>query len=141
MGNDLVVAEQVALATWVAELDSKDKDYELAMEIGENRADGEKERDIARRLGVKRGQLRMWLKAIPERWDAFCAGFEARSDELVDETIEISDAATPEDVQVATLRVKARQWYAERASKGRWGSQASSSQVAIGNITIIHESR
>lgn len=143
MGTDLQTSApwDISLSPWAVGLDARDEGFALAMEIGENRADGEREHDIARRLGVKRGQLRLWLKAVPERWVAFLAALEARTDELVDETIKIADAATPDNVAVAGLRVKARQWYAERRNRGMWGSAANGMSVqAVGNITIIHES-
>lgn len=131
MGTD-VQPFDISLSPWCARMDSMDAGYQLAMEIGENRADGELERDIARRHCLTRGQMRLWLKATPERWAAFSAAKEARADELVDETITIADAATPDDVAVAGLRVKARQWYAERANKGSWGGQAAGSVAPSG---------
>lgn len=111
----------LGLAPWVPLLDARDEGYALAMEVGENRADGEAERDIARRLGVKRGQLRMWLKDSPERWAAYSAALESRADELVDETIGIADNDTGDPARDA-LRIRVRQWYAERANRAGWGN-------------------
>jgi len=133
--DDLEIAKRVALAPWAGMLDAQDDGYALAMEIGENRADGEKERDIARRLGVRRGQLRMWLRAVPERWSAFSAAYDARRDELADEVVEIADMATEDTVQVTALQMKARQWW--------YGKDKDEKAVGVSvaaNITIIHES-
>lgn len=131
----------ISLSPWAARLNAMDGEYKLAMEIGERRAAKEKEWDIARHYGVRRGQLRMWLKAVPGRWEAFCAAYEALADERVEESIDIADAATVDDVAVAGLRVKVRQWYAERAGRSRWGAKDGGMSVqAVGNITIIHES-
>lgn len=49
----------------------------------------------------------------------------AQQEAEMERCIEIADAATPENVQVAKLRIWARQWRASRLFPKKWGDRAS----------------
>lgn len=64
---------------------------ELAREVGECVASGEKLHDIARRFGVSRGQLKLWLDGDEGRRRMYEAGLSALVDEKVMEALEVND--------------------------------------------------
>lgn len=48
---------------------------------------------------------------------------EAQQEFLIDQTIEMADSATPEDVQVVKLRIWARQWRAGKLASRKYGDK------------------
>lgn len=48
---------------------------------------------------------------------------EAQQEAIIDETIEIADAATPEDYNVMKLRIWARQWRAGKLAPKKYGEK------------------
>lgn len=133
-------ANALSLYPWVAGLDARNEGNVLAMEIGACLADGERMGDIARRLmgEAKPGRLLMWLRADVERYSAYCAGLEARADEVVMEGLEIVDGALDKDeVPSAKLRSDYRRWLAGKWDKGRFGDAGGSVQVGVGVKIIL----
>ena len=161
--NDVTPAAgawDISLSPWAARLDERDKDYQLAIELGDMRAGGMKFRDMATwALGECRpGRLRLWLKAKPERLAAYEAGYEARNEDLADDLLDIADkqeigetiTVGPKGRTVKTedmlghraLRIDARKFLIENSPGSLWGKKSGSMSVqAVGNITIIHESQ
>lgn len=122
------------LSPWAVRLDERNADNALAVEVAENIAEGELPWQIARRFGVKRGQLLMWLRADVERYAMYCSALQARSDELVMEGFGIVDGddgngVEPDRVAGAKLRVDYRRWVASKWDRARFGEDA---KVSVG---------
>ena len=122
------------LTPWATRLDEKNRDNAMSMEVAESIADGELPHDIARRLGVKRGQLMMWLRADPERYAMYGAALQARADELVLEGFQIVDATegNPDGVASAKLRTDFRRWVSSKWDRSRFGEDAKGAAVNVG---------
>ena len=134
----------ISLSPWCAKLD---RVPELAFEVGECVGNGERLVDIARRFGVKRGQLKMWIDAKPERVAAYNAGLSALADEYAMDTVRIADeqqAVEKENGQVYDpdvgrdkLRVDARKWAAGKMDRARWGEQSVQIGINAGGGSLV----
>lgn len=78
---------------------------------------------IARQLDVSRGMLSQWLNSDPDRKAKYAQAREAAADSLVDQGLEIVDAASVQETQLAKLRSDYRRWMASRLNAGTWGEQ------------------
>ena len=107
---------------------------DLAEEVGECVAAGERLVDIARRFGVRRGQLKRWLDAEPERLAEYHAGLSALADEMAMETIKIADEG---DLDRNALQVKARQWLSSKLDRGRFGESGTAVSVGVGVKVVL----
>jgi hypothetical protein len=58
----------------------------------------------------------------------------------VDEVIDISDQATPEDFQVARLRTDKRQWYASKVAPKLYGDKLQVDQTVQGSLEMFMDS-
>jgi transcriptional regulator with XRE-family HTH domain len=115
---------------------------DLAMEVGECIAEGELPREIARRFGVKRSQLMLWLRGDAERYAMYLASLQALADEKAMEVLGIADEqavaysknGTPFDPDVGRdgLRIKARMWLASRWDRARYGESDKNVSVGVG---------
>lgn len=99
-------------------------------------ADGMSLSDISRVEGVPYSVLWRWLKGKDERMAAYGDALEARADAEAHRMLEIADGATVEEVGVAGLRVKTRQWLSGKWGKGRYGDKELSGG-GIGSINIV----
>jgi len=82
-------------------------------------------------LGVGRRALDLWLD-MPENAELALRARARAATDLACETLEIADNATPEQANVAKIRIASRQWIAER-----WNAQVYAQQRAPAvNISI-----
>lgn len=79
--------------------------------------------EICKNEGMPYSVLWRWLKGDSERMAAYEDALDARADAEAHKMIEISDNASIDDVQVAGLKVKARQWVVERWGRKRYGNR------------------
>lgn len=65
---------------------------------------------------------------------------DAQQDAIIDETVDMADAATIEDHQVVKLRIWARQWRAGKLASKRYGEKVVNEHVGAGGgpIETIH---
>lgn len=117
------------LSPWYSRLEAIP---DLVLEIAECVAEGELPREIARRLGVKRGQMMLWVRSEPERYNLYLAALQALADEKAMETLEVADEGGPEDVPRDALRMKARMWLASRWDRARYGESDKNVNVGVG---------
>lgn len=89
---------------------------ELCRRIGE----GEALHVICREPGMpSQSGFYLWLHRYPEFAEMYAVAREIQAFRLFDEVREIAEAATPETLQIAKLRIAAIQWQASRlGSKG-----------------------
>ena len=62
---------------------------------------------------------------------------EAQQEAIIDSTIELADAATPEDVQVRKLQIWARQWRAAKLAPRKYGEKVQNEHSGDLNLTVI----
>lgn len=62
-----------------------------------------------------------WLEAQPPFREQYARARDLQADTKFDEVGDISDAATPEDAQVARLRIDARKWQSAKLAPKRYG--------------------
>lgn len=103
-------------------------------------ANGETLRAVARSFGVS---PQMVIELVDNavgadaRRDGFARAREIGAHQLAEEAIEISDAASPSDANVATLQVRTRQWVAERWNRREFGTQPGTQvNVSIGALML-----
>jgi hypothetical protein len=60
---------------------------------------------------------------------------EAQQDAIIDDIVEMADAATPEDHQVVKLRIWARQWQAAKLSPRKYGDRLHTDATVNANVT------
>jgi hypothetical protein len=83
-------------------------------------ANGETLTRLAERIGVSRPLLSAWCNK-PQRVDKYAHAKRAAASALVDESLQIVDAAEIDTVQVAELRADTRKWIASRLDRQTWG--------------------
>lgn len=82
-----------------------------------------------------------WLNSEGEQFAQFRAKYtrarEAQADYLDEEMQDVADSATPEDVQVAKLRVGTMQWRAAKLAPKKYGEKSAvevTGQVGVTNL-------
>jgi hypothetical protein len=96
--------------------------------ICERIADGESLRAICASEGMPNHRdVTRWLSTRPEILPQYARAREAQADHEFDEIKAIADLASPEDVQVARLRIDTRKWRAGKLRPKVYGDK-----VAIG---------
>lgn len=94
---------------------------ELCRRIGE----GEALHAICRAPGMpSQSGFYLWLHRYPEFAEMYAVAREIQAFRLFDEVREIADAATPETLQIAKLRIAAIQWQASRLGPKGPGEKA-----------------
>lgn len=94
---------------------------ELCRRIGE----GEALHRICREQGMpSQGAVYLWLKKFPEFEAMYVQAREIQAFRLFDEVREIAEAATPETLQLAKLRISVIQWQAGKLSLKGVGEKA-----------------
>ena len=68
---------------------------------------------ICEALGIGRRALEIWCE-MPENEHKIARARARAADSLACQTIEIADAAAPEEANLARVRIQTRQWIAER---------------------------
>lgn len=95
---------------------------ELAEIICNRIANGESLRAICRDDDMPdRNTVLYWQNNYPEFYAKYARAREAQADYLDEQMQEVADAATPEDVQVAKLRVGTMQWRASKMAPKKYG--------------------
>jgi len=74
-----------------------------------------------------------WLKQDEDFLERYARAREAQADKLFKECLEIADAARPEDVNVARLRVDTRKWAAARLAPKKYGDRISHDVKGVSN--------
>ncbi|WP_256893604.1 terminase small subunit [Rodentibacter caecimuris] len=113
---------------------------EVADDICHLIAKGESLRKICERPGMpSQSMIFRWINENHEFREQYARARENQADFLLEEMLEISDLATPEDVSVAKLRVDARKWYITKVAPKKYGDKQSiehSGSVVNKNINM-----
>jgi hypothetical protein len=107
-------------------------------------AEGESLRTIGEMRGMpSRRTVRGWLNAHPEFEREYEVARRERTDNLVDESIEIADSITgctdPAAVQAARLRIDTRRWLASKLLPERFGDHSRVEMTGAGGKDLIPE--
>ena len=78
-------------------------------------------REIAKAWGIPAGRFEQWF--VTEHAELDEAAYKVLARRRAEETIGIADDATAEDVRQRKLQIGARQWFAARADRQRFGEQ------------------
>lgn len=104
--------------------------------IIERVASGETLTSIAAELGVSREALSGWMNRDEERTIALRSARARAAEALVDQTLQIADAASPQEAQVARLRIDTRQWIASRWNRAEYGQDKAAVEINIGSLHL-----
>jgi hypothetical protein len=93
---------------------------------------------LCKSLGVAVTTFDRWLDRGGETRRSAYAQARARGGQsLAEQTIEIADAATPQDAQVAKLRVDTRRWLASKQAPDEYGDkQAPLVNIDLGSLAL-----
>ncbi len=99
-------------------------DEGMAQKIAERLAGGESMREISADPNMPASNMIYQAMHSNEAFRSVIArGREAQQDAEIEKTIAIADAATPETVHVAKLRIWARQWRAGKLASKKYGEK------------------
>ncbi len=85
--------------------------------------------------------LSAWIDADEERVNLYNAALRQAAEYHVDKVKDLADDATVEDYQLKRFQAQTHQWLAAKFDRKRFGDDKTANVgVAVGNITIIHES-
>ena len=85
---------------------------------------GETILNLARSLDISHTAFYEWIdRGGAERTDALARARARGGRSLAEQTLEIADAATPQDAQVAKLRVDTRRWLASKQAPDEYGDK------------------
>lgn len=97
---------------------------EVFDEICEQIADGKSLRDICKSDNMpNKSTVFRWLAQDEKLRDQYALAREEQGESHADEIVAIADKATPEDVQVAKLRIDARKWTASKLTPKKYGDK------------------
>lgn len=103
----------------------------------EKMADGETVSACAKEVGVSRQMLYLWVHQRPEREQAFKQARKLAAHALVDDAVEILDAAKASDSTLARERARFRQWMASKMNRESYGEEKA--QVAVNlSVGMLH---
>ena len=94
---------------------------------------------IAQGLGLSLSTFNRWLYFMPERQALYQAAREKAAQVIAEQTIEIADAATIEDLPTARLRIDGRVKLAERYAPRGFGekpSQDDSAKITLETLRL-----
>ncbi len=77
-----------------------------------------------------------WLNEHADFRDMYARAKEEQADLMADRIVEIADGASPEDVQVARLRVDARKWAAAKLKPRKYGDRVTQEVSGVGGAPI-----
>lgn len=93
--------------------------------------------DVAKAEGMPYVVLWKWVNGDEGRLAAYRQALEARADYEANRALEIADSATPEEVNLAKLKIDTRKWAASKWGKSQYGENGGSGGgVGVINITI-----
>ena len=96
-------------------------------------SEGETILSLARSLGISHTAFYDWIDRGGEARTAALARARARGGRsLAEQTLEIADSASPQEAQVAKLRVDTRRWLASKQAPDEYGDK----QQALVNIDL-----
>ena len=88
-------------------------------------------------LGLAQRTFYDWIERTPSRIETLTRARELAAHALADQTLEIADSATPEDVQVAKLRTDIRLKLAARHNRAYFGeSQSPLVSIDLGSLAL-----
>ena len=93
--------------------------------------EGERLKEICKSKGWPYSVVARWVAGTPEVFRMYEQALMLAADDMAQETVPISDGATPETAAVDGLRIKARQWAASKLYRDRYGSHS--------QVTVTHE--
>jgi len=91
---------------------------------------------IARELGVPRETLSNLMYRDEERGEALRAARARAADALVDDALDIADAADPTAIAKAKLQVETRQWIASKYNRAVYGSEKAQVEINLGSLHL-----
>ena len=95
-------------------------------------------KEVREHFGMQGESVYRWVMDNEERKAEYQAAVSEMVDDVALETLGIADSLDREPA-CRVVSIKARQWLAERLARDRYGSGPGVA-VAVGEITIIHES-
>ena len=91
---------------------------------------------ICEALGIGRRALEIWCE-MPENEHKIARARARAADSLACQTIEIADAAAPEEANLARVRIQTRQWIAERWKPSVYAQQRGPAvDISIGGLRL-----
>lgn len=82
-----------------------------------------------------------WIEGDEKRMEMYKLALKVAADFHVDQVRECVDSATMEDYQLQRFKAGEHRWLASKFDRQRFGDDKTANVgVAVGNITIIHES-
>ena len=100
-------------------------------------ASGQTVVSLCAEIGVSAGRFYDWVNKSEERTAALARAREVAAHTLVEQTAEIVDMATPEDVAVAKLRAENRWRMAKAFNKAQYGDQSGVTvNVSLGDMAL-----
>jgi hypothetical protein len=98
---------------------------------------GETVLGVARALGISHTAFYDWVDRGGEARAAALARARARGGQsLAEETLEIADSATPQEAQVAKLRVDTRRWLASKMNEEYGDKQQPLVNIDLGSMAL-----
>ena len=98
---------------------------------------GETVLGLARTLGISHTAFYDWVDRGGEARTAALARARARGGQsLAEETLEIADSATPQEAQVAKLRVDTRRWLASKMNEEYGDKQQPLVNIDLGSMAL-----
>ncbi len=99
-------------------------------------ANGETMAALARSLGFSRNMLSQHLVRDDQRRALLTRARESGADALAEETVEIADAASPSNANVARLKIEQRKWLASKVLPDIYGEKQQASVIV--NVNTLH---
>ena len=107
------------------------------MAIADKLSEGQTVLGLARTLGISHTAFYDWVDRGGEARAAALARARARGGQsLAEETLEIADAATPQEAQVAKLRVDTRRWLASKMNEDYGDKQQPLVNIDLGSMAL-----
>jgi hypothetical protein len=78
---------------------------------------------VIKALGVSIGGFYKWIDRDAKRGELLTRARARGGQSLAEETLEIADSATPQEAQVAKLRVDTRRWLASKMAPDEYGDK------------------
>jgi len=117
--------ERAAIARQEAsEVNKKIHRFGGELAIFDKLSQGETVLGVARALGISHTAFYAWIeRGGAERTDALARARTRGGQSLAEQTLDIADNATPQEAQVAKLRVDTRRWLASKMSPDEFGDR------------------
>jgi len=97
---------------------------------------GKSTTSICKDLGIGRRALEIWCD-MPENEHKIARARARAADQLACETLEIADSASPEESNLARVRIQTRQWIAERWKPSVYAQQRTPAvNISIGGLRL-----